>query len=69
VPVKLEVFDVAGRLVRTLFRGQVQGDVVHEKTWDGLSNDGSLLPSGVYFVVLTVRDDKIADKVMLISGL
>jgi len=48
VPVKLEVFDVAGRLVRTLFRGQVQGDVVHEKTWDGLSNDGSLLPSGVY---------------------
>lgn len=68
VPVKLEVFDAAGRLVRTLFEGEVQGDKAHEETWDGLSDDGDALPSGVYFVVLSVRNHKVADKVMLISG-
>ncbi len=68
VPVRLEVFDAAGRLVRTLFRGEARRDRTYERTWDGLSDDGSLLPSGVYFVVLSVRDETLSDKVMLISG-
>jgi hypothetical protein len=68
VPVRLEVYDAAGRLVRTLFEGAVQGDRANEETWNGRSDDGEALPSGVYFVVLSVGDDKIADKVMLISG-
>jgi hypothetical protein len=69
VPVRLEVFDAAGRLVRTLFEGEVQGDRIHEETWNGLSGDGGGLASGVYFVVLSVRDAQVADKVMLIGGL
>ena len=47
---------------------QVQGDTPHEETWNGLSDNGDALPSGVYFVVLSVRDDQVADKVMLIGG-
>lgn len=68
VPVRLEVFDAAGRLIRTLFRGVIQGDMTHERTWDCLTDDGKSIPSGVYFVVLTVRNDRIADKVMVVGG-
>ncbi len=68
VPVRLEVFDAAGRLVRTLFRGMIQGDMAHERTWDCLTDDGKSISSGVYFVVLTIRNDRIADKVMVVGG-
>jgi carboxypeptidase T len=67
VPVRLEVFDAAGRLVRTLFNGRVSGDAAHEESWDGRADDGSFLPSGVYFVSMSVRGGRVADKVMLIS--
>ncbi len=68
VPVRLEVFDAAGRLVRTIFSGRVRGDIPHEESWDGRTDDGGNLPSGVYFVVMSVRGDKVADKVMVIGG-
>jgi carboxypeptidase T len=67
VPVRLEVFDAAGRLVRTLFTGRVRGDVAHEESWDGRADDGSFLPSGVYFVAMSVRGSRVADKVMLVG--
>ena len=47
--VRLEVFDVAGRCVRTLFdEYQVGGK--HRTTWDGFSDAGSESSGGVYFV-------------------
>jgi len=67
VPVKLEVFDAAGRRVRTVFEGSVRADALHEETWFGRSDDGSLLPGGVYFVVLTARGERLAQKVMLVG--
>ncbi len=46
--VKLEVYDVKGRLIRSLADGlRHQGD--HQVTWDGHDNDGRALPSGTYF--------------------
>lgn len=40
----VRIFDVQGRLVRSL-AGKVPGTV----PWDGLSSDGGPVPSGVYF--------------------
>lgn len=47
-PVRLEVFDLQGRLVRTLVDGErVAGR--HEEIWDGRDMTGRQVASGVYF--------------------
>jgi hypothetical protein len=46
--VDLEVCDVSGRLIRTLFRGVADaGD--HRYVWDGRDQEGREMPSGTYF--------------------
>ena len=46
--VEVKVFDVSGRLVRTLAdRSFAAGR--HTLTWDGADNDGRMVPRGVYF--------------------
>ncbi len=46
-PVRLRVFDLSGRLVRSLL-DQRLGPGEHRVAWDGRGEDGSLLPSGMY---------------------
>jgi hypothetical protein len=46
--VSLKVFDVQGRLVRTLVDG-VQGAGLHPVIWNRTSNDGHTVADGVYF--------------------
>ncbi len=47
-PVRLDVFDVRGRLVRTLVAGNRPGGLLRVD-WDGTDERGRSLPSGVYF--------------------
>lgn len=51
VSVQLEIFDVSGRLVRTLLREPVAAGE-HTMTWDGRNGMGRPAGSGVYFVRL-----------------
>jgi hypothetical protein len=51
VRVQLEIFDVSGRLVRTLLREPVAAGE-HTITWDGRNGTGRPAGSGVYFVRL-----------------
>jgi len=45
--VRLEVYDVAGRLVRSLFDGVAQAGR-HRIAWDGRSDSGAAAAAGVY---------------------
>ena len=45
--VRLEVFDAAGRRVRTLHQGQLTAGV-HDFSWNGRDSRGQSVPSGVY---------------------
>jgi hypothetical protein len=47
--VTVGVFDLEGKLVRSLFRGDLAAGE-RDLSWDGLDEAGRLLPSGVYFV-------------------
>jgi plastocyanin len=47
--VELLVFDATGRLARTLIDEYVSKPGAYGATWDGGSNTGQQLPSGVYF--------------------
>ena len=47
--VRLEVFDIQGRLVRTLVDHELYNKGNYEVMWNGLDNKGSRVASGVYF--------------------
>jgi hypothetical protein len=46
--VRLQVFDAAGRLVRTIMDGPAKPPV-HREGWDGRDNHGRPVPAGTYF--------------------
>lgn len=50
--VSLDVYDLGGRLVRTLARGERHAAGAHALDWDGRSETGAPAPSGAYFVRL-----------------
>ncbi len=54
--VNLEIFDVAGRLVRRLKDGTMEPSGLHEVTWQGRDDRGRELGSGVYLYRLTVGE-------------
>ena len=50
-PASLKIYDVRGRMIRTLIDGPMTaGD--HDLRWDGRTEDGSRAASGVYFMRL-----------------
>ena len=49
--VELKVYDVAGRLVKTLVNREIEPGE-HKVFWDGTANDGRLVSRGVYFYQL-----------------
>jgi hypothetical protein len=61
--VRLQVFNVAGHLVKTLVNGPMQAKRNHEVVWNGLDEAGNRAPSGVYFYQL-VTDELTATKKM-----
>jgi hypothetical protein len=63
-PVRLGVYDAAGRLVRMLVSGdQVAG--AHSVAWDGSDASGRRAPIGLYMVVLRAGDVVLKQKVLL----
>lgn len=54
--VKIEIYDVAGGLVRTLAQTAPSGGTYYYTDWDGKNDAGDKVASGVYFGRLTVDD-------------
>jgi hypothetical protein len=52
--VRLAIYDVRGRLVRELVARTVQSVGIKRVSWDGVSDSGSRVASGVYFARLEV---------------
>ena len=63
--VKLEVFNVLGQKVRTLFVGK-QYSGGHEVVWDGRGDDGEALANGVYFYRLETGGVVLTRKALLL---
>ena len=64
--VKLAIYDVSGRLVRTLVRASLAASA-YEMTWSGVDDDGHRVASGVYFAHLTCEAGSDTRKLMLIK--
>ncbi|MFH1278033.1 MAG: right-handed parallel beta-helix repeat-containing protein [Candidatus Eisenbacteria bacterium] len=63
--VALRVYDVAGRLVRTLLDGEA-GPGVTRLLWDGRDDRGSSVGSGVYLVRLATPDGAVTKRVVVV---
>lgn len=62
--VRLDVYDVSGRLVRTLV-DETRPEGRHTVVWNGRRADGTPLPSGVYFMRLSAGDFQQSRKIVL----
>ncbi|KPK24912.1 MAG: hypothetical protein AMJ70_00520 [Dehalococcoidia bacterium SG8_51_3] len=64
-PTELEIYDVNGRLVKTLVNRKTQVGY-HNVRWDGQDNSGRGVPSGVYFLKFRAGDYSTTEKLLLI---
>ena len=63
--VRVRIWDARGRLVRTVAVGKLASGT-HRFAWDGLSESGQAVPSGVYLVAAEVRGWRLVAKVLLL---
>ncbi len=66
IPISLKVFDIEGKLVKTLFAGRVEdARGLYEVFWKGNNNSGQQVSSGLYIVKLNVGDKTMNRAVLL----
>ncbi len=65
--VELVVYDVSGRLVRTLANRRSDGGDTHQVIWDGTSDGGERLPSGIYLLRLLTETSAETRKLVLLK--
>jgi len=65
-PVRITVYDVTGRRIRTLFQGDL-GSGLHELNWQGRDDRGRTVPSGAYYVRLDAGGILDHHKIMLLK--
>jgi len=65
-PVRLEVCDVTGRLVRTLLQKDLEPGS-YAVPWNGLDGRGLALESGVYFTLLQAGGERATQRMMLLK--
>jgi hypothetical protein len=64
--VSLNIYNVAGQLVRTLVDGDMNAGAYTE-TWNGRSNTGNPVSSGVYFYKLVTKNFSMTKKMVLLK--
>ena len=63
--VRLAVYDVRGRRVRTLINGPLAAGE-HEYAWDGRGENGDRVGPGIYFLHLATREQSLSRKVIVL---
>jgi flagellar hook assembly protein FlgD len=65
--VTLRIYDVAGRLIKTLVDDNRLPGIVHKLAWDGKNDAGGEVASGVYFYKLVAGDFSQTNKMVLLK--
>ena len=63
---KVEIFNLEGRLVRTVFEGQAQGGI-NELSWNGTDLTGHPVASGVYYLRLQTESADLSRRVVILK--
>ena len=62
---KVEIFNLEGRLVRTVFEGQALGGT-NELTWNGTDLKGHPVASGVYYLRLRTESEDLSRRIVIL---
>lgn len=65
VAVRIDLFDAAGRHVRTLI-DQIESAGAHEAAWDGTGDNGAAVTPGIYFARLRLGSEVATRKLVVI---
>jgi flagellar hook assembly protein FlgD len=65
--VDLKIYDLQGRLIRTLAQQQTHSPGVFTATWDGRDDSGQQVVSGIYFVKLQAGQFAASRKMALVK--
>ena len=60
-PVRVQVYDLSGRLIRTVYSGKDRSGR-YRRRWDGKDEEGALVRPGTYLVRVTVEADALSDR-------
>jgi hypothetical protein len=52
--IEVNIFDITGKLVKTILKRQELNSGLQSFTWDSRNNQGNTVSSGVYFLIVTV---------------
>ncbi len=63
--VSLEIYDLSGRLVRTILNREVAPGA-HGFSWNGTDDSGNILPSGMYVVQLQHSGDRLSQRLTIL---
>lgn len=63
--VRLNVYDLLGRLVKTIVDGDYKPGY-HQVLWDGLNDNGIKVTSGIYYYVLETADQRFVKKMCML---
>lgn len=66
VPVLVEIYDVRGRQVATVYRGHLAAGRTHGFTWDGRDDTGRTVASGTYLARVRAGERQVAHKMLLL---
>ena len=64
--VKLDIYDIQGRTVKSLLNENMDPGIA-DISWNGVNDEGVLLSSGIYFVVLNMNNSTFVEKVTLLK--
>ena len=65
--VDLKIYDLAGRLVRTLETGAPFGAGPHQMQWNGRDDAGQSVASGVYLVEIRAGGESASQRITLLK--
>ena len=65
--ISLNIFDINGRLIKSLINNTYYVSGSHKITWDGKSQTGSQAPSGMYIYKLISNNQTISKKMLLMK--
>jgi flagellar hook assembly protein FlgD len=63
---EVSVYNSTGRLVKTVERAYAEAGR-HVARWDGLNEQGDRVASGIYFVKVSIPDEEILRKVVILK--
>ncbi|MFH1144531.1 MAG: FlgD immunoglobulin-like domain containing protein [Candidatus Eisenbacteria bacterium] len=65
-PVKIAIYDVSGRLIKTLHDGKAEAGE-HSLTWDGTDNTGNPVNGGIFWMDMTTKTWESSKRVVLLD--